>query len=590
MLKNKKVLITLLLLVAVLLLPNMVNAAEVNATETTKTSTGVDVKWSYTLEGNNIKDLKCTNISAITGELAIPNTIDGHTVTSIGRAFEGCAGLRKVTIPDSVTSIGGRAFRGCSGLTNITIPNSVTSIGSSAFEYCSGLREITIPNSVTSIGGSAFYECTGLTSVTLSANLTKINESTFAYCSAITEIVLPENLTTIEGGLFSAFNGCTALKFIKIPENVVSIGNGVFEDSKNLTIYGKEGSTAQRYAENNKIKFEKIENWDKRNQNSGADITAPTVKSMYFNYSNVMNYWQKTTNDYRIPRGVELPFIVQFTETIKGTEVPTLTIKCGEGANIELKNGTITGDKIVYTYTIKENDEGLIAAVKLEGGNVSDASGNKAVLAVKELKVEYDSRYAYANGSKATSEKVDTKQYISFPFIITNGKSSVSIKKGMYDGKYTMYYQFVEVSDEVYNKLNDLKTKYENKEITYEEYFVQYNQTVTNYNDSKWIKTEDGSFEQDLSKFTGTKKFALWVKLEMEDKTVYEAQVYTMNGSGTATNEPQATDKPETPKKDTTTATSKLPNTGKIILMWSIAIIAVSGIVAHIRYKKLYIK
>lgn len=45
-----------------------------------------------------------------------------------------------------------------------------------------------------------------------------------------------------------------------------------------------------------------------------------------------------------------------------------------------------------------------------------------------------------------------------------------------------------------------------------------------------------------------------------------------------------------TPKKDTTTATSKLPNTGKVLLMWTIAIVAVSGIVAHIRYKKLYIK
>lgn len=571
MLKNKKVLITLLLLVAVLLIPNMVNAAEVNATETTKTSTGVDVKWSYTLEGNNIKDLKCTNISAITGELAIPNTIDGHTVTSIGNnAFSGCSGLRKVTIPDSVTSIGSSAFDSCSGLTNITIPNSVTSIGSSAFNKCSGLK-----------------------SIILSSSITKLNDNVFNDCSGITEIVLPENLTTIGDGdynWYSPFNGCTGLKYIKIPENVVSIAKDIFYDCSNITVYGKEGSTAQTYAENNKIKFEKIENWDKRNQNSGADITAPTVKSMYFNYSNVMNYWQKTTNDYRIPRGVELPFIVQFTETIKGTEVPTLTIKCGEGANIELKNGTITGDKIVYTYTIKENDEGLIAAVKLEGGNVSDASGNKAVLAVKELKVEYDSRYAYANGSKATSEKVDTKTYISFPFIISNGKSSVSLKKGVYDGKYTMYYQFVEVSDEVYNKLNDLKTKYENKEITYEEYFVQYNQTVNKYNDSNWIKTEDGSFKQDLSKFTGTKKFALWVKLVMEDKTVYEAQIYTMNGSGTATNEPQATDKSETPKKDTTTATTKLPNTGKIILIWSIAIIAVSGIVAHIRYKKLYIK
>lgn len=45
-----------------------------------------------------------------------------------------------------------------------------------------------------------------------------------------------------------------------------------------------------------------------------------------------------------------------------------------------------------------------------------------------------------------------------------------------------------------------------------------------------------------------------------------------------------------TSQKDTTTAKTVLPYTGKIILIWSIAIVAVSAIVAHIRYKKLYIK
>lgn len=449
MLKNKKVLITLLLLVAVLLIPNMVKAAEVNATETTKTSTGVDVKWSYTLEGDNIKNLKCTNISAITGELTIPNTIDGHVVTSIGSyAFKDASGLRKITIPNTVTSIGNTAFSNCTGLTNIIIPDSVTSLGSYVFNGCTGLK-----------------------SVVISKNLSKLSSYLFEGCSGITEVVLSENLTTID---FWALY-CKGLKFVKIPENVVSIDDSAFGSNKSFTIYGKEGSYAQTYAESNQIKFEKIENWDKRNQNSGADITAPKVKSMYFNYSNVMNYWQKTTNDYRIPRGAELPFIVQFTETIKGTEVPTLTIKCGEGANIELKNGTITGDKIVYTYTIKENDEGLIAAVKLEGGNVSDASGNKAVLAVKELKVEYDSRYAYANGSAT----------------ISNNNSNAN-------------------------------------------------------NNS--------------------------------------------NSTNSSTNNKSNTTTDNTTKKDTTIAKKVLPNTGKVILIWSIAIIAVSGIVAHIRYKKLYIK
>ena len=191
----------------------------------------------------------------------------------------------------------------------------------------------------------------------------------------------------------------------------------------------------------------------------------------------------------------------------------------------------------------------------------------------------------------ANEEQIDTKTYISFPFIIYNGKSSVDLKSGVYDGDYTMYYQFVEISDEVYNKVIELQEKYKNNEITYEEYFVQYNSTVTKYNNSKWIKTEDGSFEQDLSKFTGTKKFALWIKLVMDDKTVYESQIYKMDGSGTASNEPDAVDKPNTTDKtdkDTTTSKDKLPNTGKVLLFWIIGIVAVSGIVAHIRYKKLY--
>jgi len=44
------------------------------------------------------------------------------------------------------------------------------------------------------------------------------------------------------------------------------------------------------------------------------------------------------------------------------------------------------------------------------------------------------------------------------------------------------------------------------------------------------------------------------------------------------------------PKKeeDNTIAKEELPNTGKILLLWSIGIISVLGIVAHIRYKKLY--
>ncbi len=441
MLKNKKILLTMLVVLLILILPNMVNAETVNAEETTKTSTQVDVEWSYELDGNNAKNLKCTNISSVTGSLTIPSTIDSHNVISLGSS----------------------AFANCSGLTGIIISDKTTSIGNYAFSNCSGLKSVTIPNGVTTIGDYAFQKCTGLTSITIPNNVTKLSDAVFNGCDGITEISLPDNLTTI---CWWALN-CDGLKFVKMPENIVSIDKSAFGSltGKNITIFGKEGSTAQIYAKNNNINFEKIENWDKRNSNVGSDITAPTVKSMYFDYSTVLNYWDKTTNDYRIPRGIELPIIVRFTETIKGTQTPTLTIKCGEGANIELKNGVISGDKIVYTYKINKNDEGLITAVKLEGGNVSDSSNNKAVLSVKELKAELTDNYVYANGSVAN----------------TNSNNSDN----------------------------------------------------NNQNTSSNDKIDN------------------------------------------------------TTNKDTTIAKKVLPYTGKVILIWSITIVAVSAVVAHIRYKRL---
>ena len=59
----------------------------------------------------------------------------------------------------TVTSIGSHAYDDCAGLTSITIPNSVTTIGRYAFSYCDGLTSVTIPNSVTTIGDSAFSSC-----------------------------------------------------------------------------------------------------------------------------------------------------------------------------------------------------------------------------------------------------------------------------------------------------------------------------------------------------------------------------------------------------------------------------------------------
>ncbi len=59
-------------------------------------------------------------------EVAIPENIDGYTVTEIGDyAFYGCSTLMSITIPDSVISIGEVAFCECANLTNITYNGTI---------------------------------------------------------------------------------------------------------------------------------------------------------------------------------------------------------------------------------------------------------------------------------------------------------------------------------------------------------------------------------------------------------------------------------------------------------------------------------
>ena len=108
--------------------------------------------------------------------------LSGITNTT-GVNFKNKSGLKRIILPDYLTSIEKYAFYYCSSLTSITIPNSVTSIGDNAFYSCSKLTSITIPNSVTSIAEWAFGSCYDLTSITIPSSVTSIGERAFSYSS-----------------------------------------------------------------------------------------------------------------------------------------------------------------------------------------------------------------------------------------------------------------------------------------------------------------------------------------------------------------------------------------------------------------------
>ena len=138
-----------------------------------------------------------------TGDIVVPEKVkasDGveYPVTALGdNAFNGCSGLKSITIPSSVTSLGDDCFQSCSGLTSLTIPSSVTSLGEFCFSYCHSLTSITIPSSVTSLGKYCFAWCSGLTSVTIPSSVTSLGSECFRDCSSLTSITIPSSVTSL---------------------------------------------------------------------------------------------------------------------------------------------------------------------------------------------------------------------------------------------------------------------------------------------------------------------------------------------------------------------------------------------------------
>ncbi len=153
----------------------------------------------------------------------------GDSVTSIGEwVFSGCTSLTSITIPDSVTSIGVQAFYYCTSLTSVTIPDSVTSIGSEAFSDCTSLTSITIPDSVTSIGEGAFSNCDSLASVTIPDSVTEIGYGAFYYCTSLTSVTIGNGVTSID---HYAFKYCTSLKEVYCKATTPPTGGSYMFDS-----------------------------------------------------------------------------------------------------------------------------------------------------------------------------------------------------------------------------------------------------------------------------------------------------------------------------------------------------------------------
>ena len=320
----------------------------------------------------------------VTGELEIPQYINGKPVTKIGSkafywsnftydltkvtvpegvteigvsAFESCWDLEEVVLSDGLISIGNYAFASCSKLSSIEIPDGLTSIGNNAFESCGRLSSIEIPESVKSLGENVFSACINLTDVTLNEGITSIPSYAFSSCFKLSKIKIPNGVTLIDENAFKnceiltkielpdglqtignyAFYGCSALESITVPKSVIAIDTYSFGFSTNLkTMYGYTKSYAQSYAHSKGIAFVTL--------STGLDLLS---------YAEYDSYIEITACDTDAIGAQSIP------ERINGKLVTTIGMKafyeCDQVTKVTLPKGiTIIGD---YAFGYCDNLE-----------------------------------------------------------------------------------------------------------------------------------------------------------------------------------------------------------------------------------------
>ncbi len=146
----------------------------------------------------------------------------------IGDAKRKAERVKKVIIPEGVTSIEAYAFAGMIGLEEVVLPKSLNKIGMGAFLGCTALSKINLEN-VKFINKEAFAE-TQLANVNLSA-VVAIGDYSFRG-TLLTSVALPESSQSLGVG---AFKDNQELISVTFDAPKIKIGDSAFENCKNLT-------------------------------------------------------------------------------------------------------------------------------------------------------------------------------------------------------------------------------------------------------------------------------------------------------------------------------------------------------------------
>ena len=114
--------------------------------------------------------------------------------------------VKKIILPNEITTINDYVFIGCQGLNTLTIPNNVTSIGERAFESCSNQVSLSLPENLKIIKKRAFYDCNSLKNLVIPSSVEYLYQEAFGYCGINEVYSMAEKPPFAYDNTFSNFN------------------------------------------------------------------------------------------------------------------------------------------------------------------------------------------------------------------------------------------------------------------------------------------------------------------------------------------------------------------------------------------------
>ena len=271
---------------------------------------GIFSDYDYTIMNNEVYLTKYHGDEA---KVIIPDKVLFRAVVGIGSkknnsevengTFQDNQKITSVEIPDTVKIIGALSFGNCSNLTDVKLPDDLETIGESAFSYAP-IAQIIIPGNVQYIGNGVFYKCKQLNKVSIDKGVEYIGDAAFGhtpwletqtdnfvivgdgillkYFGSSRQIVIPDGVKEICGDAFTEYDKANTgvifddVEYVKMPKSVEKIGDftlkwdgktkvyfededidfGYYAIGRYCTIIAPKGSSAEKYAIDNGIKYQ----------------------------------------------------------------------------------------------------------------------------------------------------------------------------------------------------------------------------------------------------------------------------------------------------------------------------------------------